>query len=55
MDNLKEDHNKREFKRFVIGGILDLVRKSSKTREALYKLSTIEHNSINTGTSENTI
>ena len=41
MDHLKEDHNEREFKHLIIGGILDLLEKSSKTREASYKWSTI--------------
>ena len=33
MDHLKEDHNEREFKPFIIGEILDLPKKSCKTRE----------------------
>ena len=32
--NPKEDYNEREFKRQIIYGILDLLKKSSKTREA---------------------
>ena len=34
MDHLKEDHKEQEFKPKIIGGILDLPKKSSKTREA---------------------
>ena len=34
MDQPKEDHNKRESKPLTIGKILDLPKKSSKTREA---------------------
>ena len=34
MDHPKEDHNEREFKPLIIGEILDLPKKSSKTREA---------------------
>ena len=34
MDRPKEDHNKREFKLKIIGEILDLPKKSSKTKEA---------------------
>ena len=37
MDHPKEDHNEREFKHLIIGGILDLLEKSSKIREASYK------------------
>ena len=48
MDRPKEDHNKREIKRLVIGGMLDQMKKSSKTREASYKWSTVKYNSINT-------
>ena len=40
MDNLKEDHNEREFKILIIGGILDLLEKFSKTRKGSYKWST---------------
>ena len=40
MDHPKEDHNERDFKHLIIGGILDLLEKSSKTREASYKWST---------------
>ena len=34
VDHPKEDHKEREFKRSIIGGILDLQKKSSKAREA---------------------
>ena len=34
VDHPKEDHNEREFKPLIIGEILDLPKKSSKTREA---------------------
>ena len=34
MDHPKEDHNEREFKPLIIGEILELPKKSSKTREA---------------------
>ena len=34
MEHPKENHNEREFKRQIIGEILDQPRKSSKTREA---------------------
>ena len=34
MDHSKEDHNEREIKPKTIGEILDLLKKSSKTREA---------------------
>ena len=34
---MKNDHKEREFKRLIIGGILGLLLKSSKTREASYK------------------
>ena len=37
MDQPKEDHNKREVKHLIMGGILDLLEKSSKTKEASYK------------------
>ena len=40
MDYPKEDHNERKFKHLIIGGILDLLKKSSNTREASYKWST---------------
>ena len=40
MDHPKEDHNERELKHLIIGGILDLLEKSSETREASYKWST---------------
>ena len=33
MDHSKEDNNKREFKPLIIGEIMDLPKKSSKTRE----------------------
>ena len=33
VDHPKEDHKEREFQRQVIGGIRDLLKKSSKTRE----------------------
>ena len=34
VDHLKENHNEQGLKRYIIGGILDLLKKSSKTREA---------------------
>ena len=37
VDHPKEDHNEREFKHLIIGGILDLLNKSSNTREGSYK------------------
>ena len=40
LDHQKEDHDEREFKYLIIGRILDLLKKSSKTREAPYKWST---------------
>ena len=40
MDHPKEDHNEREFKHLIIGRILDLLEKYSKTREASNKWST---------------
>ena len=40
MDHPKEDHNEREFKHLIIGGILDLLEKFSKTRKGSYKWST---------------
>ena len=40
VDHLKEDHNEREFKHLIISQILDLVERSAKTSEALYKWST---------------
>ena len=40
MDHQKEDHDERELKYLTIGRILDLLKKSSKTREASYKWST---------------
>ena len=40
MDHPKEDHNEGEFKHLIISGILDLIEKSSKTREASHKWST---------------
>ena len=52
MDILKDDHNERKFKRLIIGGILDQLERSFKTREASYKWSTIKHNSINTRSSQ---
>ena len=36
----KEDLSEGEFKHLIIGGILDLLEKTSETREALYKWST---------------
>ena len=33
MDHPKEDNNEREFKPLIIGDTLDLLKKSSKTRE----------------------
>ena len=35
----KEDHNEQDFKCYIIGRILDLLKKSSKTREGSIKLS----------------
>ena len=40
MDHPKEDHNEREFKHLIISRILDLIEKSSQTKEVLYKWST---------------
>ena len=34
VDHLKEDHNEQELKPYIAGGILDLLEKSSETREA---------------------
>ena len=34
VDHPKENHNEQEFKRQIIGGILDLLKKSAKTIEA---------------------
>ena len=48
VDHPKEEHNERGFKRLIIGGILEQLGKSSKTRKASYKWSTIKYNSINT-------
>ena len=48
VDHSKEEHNERGFKRLIIGGILEQLGKSSKTRKASYKWSTIKYNSINT-------
>ena len=53
VDHPKEQHNERGFKRLIIGGILEQLEKSSKTRKASYKWSTIKYNSINTWTSQN--
>ena len=53
VDHSKEEHNERGFKRLIIGGILEQLGKSSKTRKASYKWSTIKYNSINTWTSQN--
>ena len=33
VDHPQEDHNEQEFKRLIIGGILDQMESSSKTRE----------------------
>ena len=41
VDHLKEDHNERDFIHLIIVGIMDLLKKSSKTREASCKWSTI--------------
>ena len=38
---MKNDHKEREFKRLIIGGILGLLLKSSKTKEVSYKWSAI--------------
>ena len=54
-DHPKEDHNEQEFKRLIIGGILDQLEKSSKTREASYKWSRIKYVSIKTWPSQNVI
>ena len=43
-----EDHNERQFKRLILGGTLDQLENSSKSREASYKWSTIKYNRINT-------
>ena len=53
VDHPKQEHNERGFKRLIIGGILEQLGKSSKTRKASYKWSTIKYNSINTWTSQN--
>ena len=53
VEHPKEEHNERGFKRLIIGGILEQLGKSSKTRKASYKWSTIKYNSINTWTSQN--
>ena len=53
VDHPKEEHNERGFKRLIIGGILEQLEKSSKTRKVSYKWSTIKYNSINTWTSQN--
>ena len=53
VDHPKEEHNERGFKRLIIVGILEQLEKSSKTRKASYKWSTIKYNSINTWTSQN--
>ena len=37
VEHPKEDHNEQEFNRSVIGGILDQLKKSYKTREASCK------------------
>ena len=34
VDHPKEDHNEKEFKRYIIGRILDLQKKSCKVRKA---------------------
>ena len=46
--NPNEDYSEQEFKCLIIGGILDQLEKSSKTREASYKWSTVKYNGINT-------
>ena len=38
VDYLKEDLKEREFKPYILGGIPDLLKKSSKTREASIKV-----------------
>ena len=40
MDHPNEDHNEREFKHLIIGGIVDLLEKYSKTTEVSYTWST---------------
>ena len=45
MDHPKEEDNEREFKRLIIGEILDQLEKS-QTREASYKWSTFKYNSM---------
>ena len=42
MDYPKEDHSERDFKRLIIGGILDQLQKSSKARKTSHKWSTIK-------------
>ena len=42
VDHSKEDHNEKDFKRYIIGEILNLQKRS-----------TIKYNGINNGTSEN--
>ena len=34
VDHPKEDHHEREFKRVILGEVLDLLKKLSRTREA---------------------
>ena len=56
MDHPKEDHNEREFKPLITDEILDLPRKSSKTREVSIIGSpqlNITGTGTDTGTSEN--
>ena len=55
VDHPKGDHNEREFKRLIVGRILDQLEKSFKTREASCKLSTIKYNIIKTWPSQNII
>ena len=55
VDHPKEDHNEQEFKCWIKYGILDLLKKSSKIREASYKWATIKYNSINNGPSQNVL
>ena len=44
----RKDHSERGFKRLIVGGILDQQERSSKTREASFKWSTVKYSSINT-------
>ena len=53
MDHPKEEYHEEKLKHLIIGGILDQLEKSSKTREASYKSSTTKYNNISTWPSQN--